>query len=95
MYSKTIVNMKNHGQKKINSPRVQTTRLASFGPVIVVPALPMTYLVEYNIVHYKTLVSIEIKHERKKKHVLMAQTTRDASFGPVIVIVASHIPFRP
>ena len=59
---------------------VQTTCLASSGPVLVAAAL-------YHVVNYKTVVSIK-KHEIKgEKDSPMAQTTRLASFGPVQVLV--------
>jgi len=64
----------------------QTTRLASFGPVVVVAEHPATYFVIRTYVYYKTLVSIK---QKTKKHSSMAQTTRLASFGPVFV-VAEH-----
>ena len=43
---KTLISMKKHEEKKKNSPRVQTTQDASFGPVFIIPALPISYLVE-------------------------------------------------
>ena len=46
---KTLVSMKKHEEKKKNSHRVQTTQDVSFGPVFIVPALPISYLVENNL----------------------------------------------
>ena len=52
---------------KKNSPIAQTTRLASFGHVLVISVLPAAYFVDNNCIYYKTLVSIYKKHERKGK----------------------------
>jgi hypothetical protein len=71
----------------------QTTHLASFGPVFVVVALPVTDVVEYNLFIQLTLVRIQKKHEEKKKNSLRAQTTQDASFGPVFVVVVAALPY--
>ena len=50
-------------KKKKTSPRVQTMPNVSFGPVFIVPALLIMYLVEYNL---NTLFSIEIIQKKKK-----------------------------
>ena len=60
----------------------QTTCLALFGLVFVVPAQSITYLVFRTYIYSKTFVSIEKKKENSPK----AQTTCLASFGPVLVI---------
>ena len=39
--------LKNTNTKKNNSPRAQTTRLASYGPVFLVTGLPVVYFVVY------------------------------------------------
>ena len=64
----------------------QTMRLTSFGPVFVVPAQSITYLVIRAYIYSKNFVSIEKKRRKKKKNSPMAQTTPDASFGPVLVV---------
>ena len=64
----------------------QTTRLTSFGPVFVVPAQSITYLVIRAYIYSRYFVSIEKKRRKKKKNSPMAQTTPDASFGPVLVV---------
>jgi hypothetical protein len=62
----------------------QTTRLASFGPVIVVTAFMepfrtfRTSTVPIHITYYKK------NTKREKKDSLRAQTTRDALFGPLV-----------
>ena len=71
--------------------RKRKPHLGSKRRVFVIPALSITYLVEYNL---DTLVSIEIIQKKKKKHVPVAQTTRDASFGPVIAIPTFPEPLR-
>ena len=43
------------------------TRLASFGPVSVVPAQSITYLVIKAYIYSRTFVSIEKKQRKKKK----------------------------
>ena len=45
----------------------QTTHLASFGPVFVVSAHPVTYFVLRIYIYYKILVSIQKKEEKIKK----------------------------
>jgi hypothetical protein len=60
------------------------TRLASFGPLFVVAALPAVYSVNRI---YETLVSIK-KTQRIKKNSPTAQTMRLVSFGPVFVVAA-------
>ena len=65
----------------------QTTRFASFGPVLFVVA-PHMYIRSFNI---PVTLLIDIKNANiKKKHLLMAQTARNASFGPVLLVVASR-----
>ena len=48
-FCKTLISMKKHEEKKKDSHRVQTTQDVSFGPVFIVPALPISYLVENNL----------------------------------------------
>ena len=43
IYNKSSVN--NERKPKKNSPRAQTTRLASFGPVLIVSAYPVAFFV--------------------------------------------------
>ena len=66
----------------------QTTRFASFGPVLLVVASSVSIR---STVAPRVLVD---KNELKKKHVPMAQTTRIASFGPVLLVAAFPEPFR-
>ena len=64
----------------------QTTRLTSFGPVFVVSAQSITYLVIRAYIHSRTFISIEKKRRKMKKNSPMAQTARLALFGPVLVV---------
>ena len=65
----------------------QTTRLTSFGPVFVVPAQSIMYLVIRTYIYSRAFVSIEKKtKEKEKKNSPMAQMTHLASFGPVLVV---------
>ena len=80
-------------KKKIYSPRAQTTRLASFGPVFVVPAQSIMYLVIRTYIYNRTFVSIKKKRRKMEKKSPMAQTTSDASFGLVFVIPAQYIMY--
>ena len=65
----------------------QTTSDVSFGPVFIVPAQSITYLVIRTYIYSRTLVSIQKKmKEKEKKNSPMAQTMRLASFGPVLVV---------
>ena len=72
----------------------QTTRLTSFGPVFVVPAQSITYLVIRAYIYSKNFVSIEKKRRKmeKKKH-LWPKTTSDASFGLVFIVPAQYIMY--
>ena len=48
----------------------QTTRLASFGPVLIISVLPVAFFVDYNRIYYKTLVCIyknKIKIKKMKE----------------------------
>jgi hypothetical protein len=71
----------------------QTTRLASFGPVLVISVLPVAYFVYYNFIYCKTLVSIKKTRNKKIKNSPMAQTTPDASFGPVLVVAGLSVTY--
>jgi hypothetical protein len=44
----------------------QTTRLASFGPVLVISVLPIAYFMYYNFMYCKTLVSDKKKRRKVK-----------------------------
>ena len=76
--------------KKKYSPRAQTTRLASFGPVFVIAALPGMYFAK---TLHGTLVSVEENTKNQEKNPPRAQTTRLASFGPVFVITALPVAY--
>ena len=82
---------------KKNIPRAQTTRLASFGPVIVLavqlnPLCSCKTLIEpKNRRNHKLVCK---KHEKEKKNLPRDQTTPDASFGPVIVLAVQLNPLR-
>ena len=77
--------------KKKNSPRAQTTRLASFGAVLVITGFPVVYFAYYSSIYYKTLVIIKKTQKKDKKNSLMAQATCLASFGPVSIVPAQSI----
>ena len=65
----------------------QTTRLASFGPVLIIVGLPVAYFVYYNVYTMKYKLVLEKKHKIKKiKNSPMAQTMPDTLFGPVLFI---------
>ena len=69
--------------------RAQTTRLVSFGPVIVeVSVYKGIRVLLYIKCTYIYQLILKKHEERKKKHSPKAQTTRLASFGPVTVVVA-------
>ena len=75
------------------------TRNTSFGPVLLVVALPEPlrstvapiFVVDKNELR-KNLISK--KKARKNKHVLVAQTTRFTSFGPVLPVAAFPEPLH-
>ena len=50
-----------------NSLMAQTTRLASFGPIFVVPAQSIMYLVIRTYIYNRTFVSIKKKRRKMKK----------------------------
>ena len=68
----------------------QTTQDALFGPVFVVPAKSITYLLIKTYIYNKSSVN----NERKpKKNSPRAQTTRLASFGPVLIVSAYPVAY--
>ena len=71
----------------------QTTRLASFGPVLVISVLPVAYFMYYSLMYCTTLVSVKKKRRKVKKYSPRAQTTRLASFGPVFTISAHPVAY--
>ena len=56
-------------KKKIYSPRAQTTRLASFGPVFAVPVQSIMYLVIRTYIYNRTFVSIKKKTKKNEKKI--------------------------
>ena len=62
------------------------TRLASFGPILIVHTLHIAYFVAKTCMHNNNLDCCKKDKEFLKKSSPMAQTTRLALFGPVIVI---------
>ena len=87
---KSLSTKKKHDENKNSSPKTQTTRDASFGPVIVEVSVYKGIRVFLYIKCTYIYQLILKKHEEKKKHSPKAQTTRGASFGPVTVVVAPH-----
>ena len=69
----------------------QTTRFASFGPVLLVVAFPEPLRSTVAPIFAVDKNEYIKKHDKQKKHVLMAQTTQFASsFGPVLFVVTSR-----
>ena len=64
IYYKILVSIQ---KKQRYSPRAQTTRLASFGPVFIVPAQSIMYLVIRTYIYNRTFVSIKKKRRKMKK----------------------------
>ena len=71
----------------------QTTRLASFEPVLVVIILPVTYFVDRNLYIQKKISLLIKKGERKEKNLPRVQMTRLVSFGPVFIIVDLYVVY--
>ena len=80
-------------KNKKYSPRVQTTCLASFGPVFTVPTHPVTYFVIRTYIYNKSIVSIKKNRRIILKSLPRTQTMHLASFGPVFVVPTQSIEY--
>jgi hypothetical protein len=69
----------------------QTTHRASFGPVLVIAALPKPPVAYFISNSLYIVISIN-KTRWKERNLLMAQTTRRASFEPVLVVTTFREP---
>ena len=76
----------------------QTTRLASFGPILIVLYLPAPVLRILQLYIDKILINVKKTRKKYIKNSPMAQTTCLASFGPILFIsvlpVASLVDYN-
>src|ERR1700678_1639256 len=64
----------------------QTTRLALFGPILVIATLRILLIMSKHRLNLKIISEYKKKKNYLKKNIPRTQTTRLASFGPILVI---------